>query len=385
MTYSYLRYFSMFFLIVFISVIGALSLPALRDFRSQGNNLVNGELALALEKHYNERLPIRDIGVHFWTAIQYGLLNEGRPGVVVGKDGWLFTDEEFRTQADASERLSQRFREIDAINAYLRARGVTLVLALIPAKARIYPQQLGERKPDAFYESLYSNALKYVAERQVLAPDLHQAMLEALTESPRQFPELRLFLRTDTHWTPEGAAVAAAAISRELARHEAPLPAAKARFRTELVSTREHRGDLLNFLPLGPFYDWLGPPPDELSVYVTHRADEAPTQASLFDDSDADIVLVGSSYSANNLWNFTGALQEALNREVVNFATEGKGPLLPMLEYLVSDDFSSKPPRFVIWEFPERYLPVTYSYPDGKYTELMAGTVNQVSTAPRVP
>jgi alginate O-acetyltransferase complex protein AlgJ len=372
-----MKYFSMIFLIVFTAGIGAWSLPVLQDYRPQGPGLISGEWAAALEEYYNERLPIRDIGINFWTAVQYGLLNEGRQGVVVGRDGWLFTDEEFKVHLDAEARLSQRLKEIDSINAYLRARNVTLVLALVPAKVRVYPQQLGGRRPDALYEPLYADTLKYAAERHVLVPDLLQAM--------QRHSGTQLFLKTDTHWTPEGAAIAAAEIAKVINRHGALPAAGAAHFKTELVSTREHRGDLLNYIPLGPFSGWLGPAPDELKIYVTHRAGQEATQASLFGDTGADIVLVGSSYSANNLWNFTGALQEALNREVVNFASEGEGPIIPLFEYLVSADFKDRPPRLLIWEFPERYLPVAYSYPNGKYTELMVGTVNQNSTARSTP
>ncbi len=368
-----MRYFSAIFLIIFTAGIGAWSLPALRDYRLHESGVINGEWAVALEQYYNERLPIRDMGVNFWTAVQYGLLNEGRQGVVVGRDGWLFTDEEFKARLDADTQLSHRLREIDSISAYLRARNVTLVLALIPAKTRIYPQQMGDRRPDALYEPLYADTLKYVAERHVLVPDLLQAM--------RRHSDRQLFLRTDTHWTPEGAAVAAREIAEVINRHGVLPSAGTARFKTELVSTRVHRGDLLNYIPLGPFADWLGPAPDELKIYETYRTGESVTQASLFTDTGADIVLVGSSYSANNLWNFAGALQEALNREVVNFASEGEGPIIPLLEYLVSDDFRERPPRLLIWEFPERYLPVAYSYPNGKYTELMAAMLDKNSTA----
>jgi alginate O-acetyltransferase complex protein AlgJ len=378
-----MKHFSTIFLLVFTAGLGILSLPALRDFRPQGDGLVNGEWALALEKHYNERLPIRDPGIHFWTAVQYALLNEGKQGLVVGRDGWLFTDEEFKTHADADTRLNLRFSEIASINQYLSNHKVTLVLALIPAKARVYSQQLGARKPDALYDSLYSEALMQVSGQRVLAPDLYQAMTRALAETSSHFPRPQLFLKTDTHWTPEGAAVAAAEIARTIASH-APLPEAGAvRFKTELADTRLYRGDLLNYLPLGPFSDWLGPTPDELKVYVTH-ADETLTRDSLFTDTGADIVLVGSSYSANSLWNFNGALQQALNRKVMNFASEGEGPLLPLLEYLSSTDLTREHPRILIWEFPERYLPVAYQ--TAKYTafisRLPAVDLAGVKTAP---
>jgi alginate O-acetyltransferase complex protein AlgJ len=73
-------------------------------------------------------------------------------------------------------------------------------------------------------------------------------------------------------------------------------------------------------------------------------------------------VLVGTSYSANPLWNFTGALQEAFGEDVVSYATPAHGPFLPMQEYLDSADFKARAPRLVIWEMPERYLPMR----DGK-------------------
>jgi alginate O-acetyltransferase complex protein AlgJ len=43
---------------------------------------------------------------------------------------------------------------------------------------------------------------------------------------------------------------------------------------------------------------------------------------------------------------------------VVSYAEDGHGPILPMLSYLKSDDFKNSPPQVLIWEFPERYLPV---------------------------
>ncbi|HJR32803.1 MAG TPA: alginate O-acetyltransferase, partial [Pseudomonas sp.] len=42
----------------------------------------------------------------------------------------------------------------------------------------------------------------------------------------------------------------------------------------------------------------------------------------------------------------------------VNYAEDGHGPILPMLSYLKSDAFKNSPPQVLIWEFPERYLPV---------------------------
>ncbi|MEN8821030.1 MAG: hypothetical protein ABF271_07985, partial [Abyssibacter sp.] len=63
-----------------------------------------------------------------------------------------------------------------------------------------------------------------------------------------------------------------------------------------------------------------------------------------------------TSYSADPLWHFTGALQQALGRDVVNFAEAGQGPFKPMARLLAGDDLQAAHPRLVIWEVPERYL-----------------------------
>ncbi|MGA4816040.1 alginate O-acetyltransferase AlgX-related protein [Pseudomonas aeruginosa] len=49
-----------------------------------------------LEAHYDKEFPIKRLGTNLWAALDYTLFHEGRPGVVIGKDGWLFTDEEFK-------------------------------------------------------------------------------------------------------------------------------------------------------------------------------------------------------------------------------------------------------------------------------------------------
>ncbi|MGH8464554.1 MAG: alginate O-acetyltransferase AlgX-related protein, partial [Pseudomonas sp.] len=79
---------------------------------------------------------------------------------------------------------------------------------------------------------------------------------------------------------------------------------------------------------------------------------------ALFADTEIPVALVGTSYSANPHWNFLGALQQALRSDVVNYAEDGHGPLLPMLKYLQSDAFKASAPQVLIWEFPERYLPM---------------------------
>lgn len=86
---------------------------------------------------------------------------------------------------------------------------------------------------------------------------------------------------------------------------------------------------------------------------MTRAADDQPAaDDALFADNEVPVALVGTSYSANPNWNFVGALKEALRSDVVSYAEDGHGPVLPMLSYLKSDAFKNSPPQVLIWEFP---------------------------------
>ncbi len=64
---------------------------------------------------------------------------------------------------------------------------------------------------------------------------------------------------------------------------------------------------------------------------------------ALFANTEVPVALIGTSYSANPNWNFVGALKEALRSDVVNYAEDGHGPILPMLTYLKKRCFQEQP------------------------------------------
>jgi alginate O-acetyltransferase complex protein AlgJ len=67
-------------------------------------------------------------------------------------------------------------------------------------------------------------------------------------------------------------------------------------------------------------------------------------------------VLVGTSYSANDVWSFNSSLKLSLQQDVLNKAEEGKGFVIPMRNYLASLDSQALAPKLVIWEIPIRYF-----------------------------
>ncbi|MBC3413274.1 alginate O-acetyltransferase [Pseudomonas sp. SWRI107] len=333
--------------------LGAWSLGGLESFnRTEQMTVLNGKLAKAAETHYDEQFPIKRLGTNLWAALDYKLFNEGRPGVVLGREQWLFTDEEFNPAADAEQQMQDNLALVRGVRDTLQRQGVQLVLAIVPAKARLYAEYIGKETPASLHDDLFNRFHAQARQANVLAPDLLAPLEQAKARG-------QVFLRTDTHWTPLGAEVVAQAVAETVKRQQL-LDAEPQTFITEAGASAPYKGDLTNFLPLDPLFSNLLPSPDNLQQRSTRPADAEGQGGgdALFADTQIPVALVGTSYSANPHWNFLGALQQALHSDVANYAEDGHGPLLPMLKYLQSDAFKNAPPQVVVWEFPERYLPM---------------------------
>ncbi|MCC2658188.1 MAG: hypothetical protein K0Q76_3296 [Panacagrimonas sp.] len=304
--------------------------------------VVDGSLTRGFESHYDKVFPVKTFGTNLWGAIQYTLFGEGRAGVVVGREGWLYTSEEFSVAADADAQVDAHLDLIADVQRRLQAQGTKLTVALLPAKARLYPEYLPEQRPATLHRDLYARAQRGLEQRGVVAPDLLGPMSRCKSTDA-------VFLRTDTHWTPDGAACIAQALA---ASGTVPVASGDA-FETETAETRTHEGDLMQFLPLAPYFSALLPQPDLLAVRATQSQ-----SADLFGDAPApSVAVIGTSYSADARWNFDGALRQSLEQDVLNLAQAGHGPFEPMLAYLDQPRKDGPVPAHVIWEIPERYLP----------------------------
>jgi alginate O-acetyltransferase complex protein AlgJ len=330
--------------------------------RTPEGSLRTGELTSRLEAAFEEALPIYEPALHLWTAFRYAAFGEGGPGLVVGTGGWLFTAEELETYPDELARLRRAASYVAQVRRELAGRDAALAVVLLPSKARIYEDRLpGFALPEAA-AARYDRALRLMHRAVTAEGNGGQADRPGFTVvDPRAALQsaratgTEVFLRTDTHWTPAGAAVVAQALAGEVGPFLERQRIARTPFETEAAGTVTHRGDLLRFLPLGPFAEALGPRPDSVVRYETRPAEEG-AAGGLFDEPTIPVTLVGTSYSADELWNFAGAVSHALEADVLTVAAEGEGPFAPMAEYLESETIVDQPPGLVIWEIPERYL-----------------------------
>lgn len=305
-------------------------------------DIISGEAASEVAGLYSAALPHRDTAVSFIGAGRYLLLNEGREGVTPGTQAWLFSDEEMSPADEPT--LAAAVEQIAAVSEALAEQDTRLVVVPIPAKADIYRDKAPEGAGAAM-EAQYRRFRAALADSGVPAVDTRPALAEGRDASP-------MYLTTDTHWTPRGAARVAERIAAS--DH---VETGDTEFIRRKRDPEEFVGDLVSFVTSESLAPRLGLGPERVTPYVAEKAGTAEEGIFAGDGGgEPDLVLVGTSYSANKSWSFAPALKLALGRDVLNLALEGRGPLVPMLDYLEDPARNAADVDTVLWEYPVRYL-----------------------------
>lgn len=303
---------------------------------------LSGEAATQIDSYYKKIMPHRVPSIDVMGAARYAIFREGRSGVVVGNDGWLFSREEFAAPLDRTSDLAEAATGLTQIRDELAAQGINLVVVPLPAKADVYREHLSNAAIPDDLVALYDDFTAVLDQQGIRYVDTRQPLLAAKTEG-------QLFLTTDTHWTPFGAGIVAAAVGDALGQ------TAPGAYTISAKPAAEREGDLSKFIVTGGLAPLVGLGPESVTPYeATTSADASP--GDIFGPSSIPYTLSGTSYSANELWSFSESLKAALGADVLNMAEEGKGPISPMRTLLASDTLKDSPPETVIWEFPIRYL-----------------------------
>lgn len=301
---------------------------------------LNGEAAIQIDTYYKKIMPHRLPSIDAMGAARYLAFREGRPGVVVGDDGWLFSKEEFEATLKRTPDLAEAAGGVAEVRDLLAAKGIELVVVPLPAKADIYREHVSYAAIPTDLERLYEDFRTVLDNAGIKNIETRAPLLQAKAKG-------QLFLTTDTHWTPLGAEVVADAVGETLGKRDTAYTIAD-------VAPVPREGDLSKFIVTGGLAPLVGLGPET----VVPREATAPPAAStdIFGPSSIPFVLTGTSYSANPQWSFGESLKVSLGSDVLNLAEEGKGPVAPMRAFLDSATLRDTPPEVVIWEFPVRYL-----------------------------
>ncbi|WP_060513505.1 alginate O-acetyltransferase [Pseudomonas sp. NBRC 111124] len=334
--------------IVFVVVLAAMfvySLPPVFSFARTStdtwNLFVDGKLLRKFEQAYDKRFFLRDPSVELWADAQFHLFGEGTKGVVLGKDGWLYTNQEYRVPNDLEANVASQLEQIAKVHAQLAEHGKQLVILPLPMKLDVYAAH-AQHAFDPRVTSLYDHFVGELQSRQLDVVPLRAAFLANLNGP-------QLFLKSDTHWSPEGARLSA----YELARQRPQLLGDQV-YVSRKAGEKSVKGDLMNYIQFD--HARLAPQfgPNPIALYETLKASQGTDD--LFAEEDQSLLLVGTSYSKIDDWNFVGFLKEALNRDLLSIAVEARGPFEAMNQFLASDQLANTQIDTVVWEFPLRTL-----------------------------
>lgn len=324
--------------------------------------LLSGRWAHEFSSGFDKHLAIREPSVEAWTAVSWGLFHEGREGVLAGENDWLFSKEEFEAPR-AATGVDATLKAAAEAQKALAGRGIHLIVAIVPSKTRIYGENLQRYQWPQTLEPVYDRLISGLTGEGVHVVDLRPALLGVKAREPAYF-------RTDTHWTPAGAEAAAGAIAAAIQQDGGvKAPPEAHRLQVSYKAPQSMDGDLLTFVSLGPVFRSLGPKPDSLIQPVFSHATEAAQntgeEGGLFGEAATPVLLVGTSYSADERWGFANYLERDLGVELVNSAEKGSGPFIPMESLLKGQTLDEARPEWVIWEIPERYVWMSVTKPTG--------------------
>ncbi|WP_339107330.1 hypothetical protein [Thioclava sp. GXIMD4216] len=320
------------------------ALPALdrttQDHRWTLADWMQGRASATINDTWRAALPHHDFAAGVVGAGRWLALKEGRKGVVSGRNGWLFTQEEARKMDEPMEAV---FARTEILRETLADKGIDLVVVPLAGKADIYRNELGGSGMARDLEERYATFFAGLQAMGIKVVDSRSALLDAARHA-------QVFYSSDTHWTRAGAAAVAEAVAQVVPQGSASVSAQE-------EPAQQFHGDLTKFITSAEWTQRVGLPEETARPFVTQVAENGD---DLFDTllgpASVETVLVGTSYSANPNWSFAESLKLDLHQDVLNYAKEGQGPVKPFLEMLADQAFQLSPPKQVIWEVPVRYL-----------------------------
>ncbi len=264
--------------------------------------------------------------------------------------------------------------QLGALAKVLAEGGTTLLYVNVPTKGQAMPGYLppsaaGYGYDPALMQANYHDVIARLDAVGVPAPDLMTAMLAAE-------PDEKVFFRSDFHWTPAGARLAAKAIGDVIKglpgyADVTPVTFTSTEAAPEIAFSglrRELQTYCKGTLPQAEAVTWVTTRSDA-SAEVNDASDifaeapEADPEAAPAADgaaldifgtgeAEASLVLVGTSFSDSGINNFAGFLSEYSGIETVNYAITGGNQFGSITSYLTSAEFAEDRPTFLVWENP---------------------------------
>jgi len=294
-----------------------------------------------------------------WTQyVEWRFLADAGEKVVVGRHGWLFYRPSVRyvIERPSGAPASDSADPLPAIRSFrdqLQARGIRLLVVPVPNKECIYPEMLAGRAEDAgvIVSRETRRLLDQLEECGIDHVDLFDVFRRDKQTESRSDPR-RLYLVQDSHWSPEGARLAAGAVARRVLDGGAVDRGGHA-YVERSVAVRRH-GDLVEMLQVPQIERALEP-----ESLTCPQVVESNKGTPYHDSADSDVLILGDSFlriyeqDEPGASGFIAHVARELGRPLTSIVNDGGGSTL------VRQALARRPKlllnkRLVIWVFAER-------------------------------
>ncbi len=290
--------------------------------------------------------------------LEWRFLADAGDKAVVGRHGWLFYRPSVRyvIERPTGAPESDAALPLPAIRSFrdqLQAQGIALLVVPVPDKESVYPGMLARRAEDAgvvvceptrrLLDQLEQCGIDYV--------DLFEVFRRARQEEGWSNPG-RLYRAQDSHWSPEGAQVAAGAVARRVLA-SGTVNRGDHAYALRKVTVRRH-GDLVQMLQVPQIERTLEP--ESLACLQVVQSD---TGTPYRDSPESEVLILGDSFlriyeqDEPGAAGFIAHVARELGRPLTAIVNDGGASTL------VRQALARRPTlllnkRLVIWEFAER-------------------------------
>jgi SGNH hydrolase-like domain, acetyltransferase AlgX len=290
--------------------------------------------------------------------LEWRFLADAGEKVVVGRDGWLFYRPSVRyvleRQTGAPE--SDSADPLPAIRSFrdqLQARGIRLLVVPVPNKECVYPGMLAKRAEDAGVVVCEQTRrlLDQLEQCGIDHVDLFEVFRRAKREESRSDPK-RLYLAHDSHWSTEGARVAAGAVARRVL-DGGTVNRGDHAYALRSVTVQRH-ADLVQMLQVPQIERALEP-----EILACLQVVQSDTRTPYRDRPESEVLILGDSFlriyeqDEPGAAGFIAHVARELGQPLSSIVNDGGASTL-VRQTLARRPALLSNKKLVIWEFAER-------------------------------
>lgn len=160
--------------------------------------MLDGSWVSGVQEYTQDHIAGRDRWIDFCSGIETSVFRKTeKNGVLLGKDGWMFS-KYFAVEGSSQDQFD---KNVDAVTKFCARYRGRVTFILVPSASLIYVDKLPDWAPQIEENAMLTLAFSDAAANDSRVLDLREVFY-------REKNNIRLYYKTDHHWTTDGAYLA---------------------------------------------------------------------------------------------------------------------------------------------------------------------------------